>query len=164
MKKQRWQETPEGELIVDGTLHIFSRYFRYLENPQIREEFFMQEIDGASSGNAKSKKWVKNLGIPKERWKGVLSNDSLEAEQIQMDLTWWILGNGPVMGLTKKEMARVRRNIVSFLLFKFPVDGFNFGEFYERDTGKKYPASQLNDLKRGVVDVTKSGNGDISPR
>lgn len=164
MKKERWQETPQGELVLAGIDHIFFRYSRYLEDPQIREEFFMQEIDGASSGNAKSKKWVKNLGIPKERWKGALGNDTPKAEKIQMDLTFWLFANGPPHYLTEAEMAWVRRNIVSFLLFKFPVEGFNFGEFYERDTGKKYPASQLNDLKRGVVDVTKSGNGDISPR
>ena len=139
----RWQETPQGELIVDGVKEICERFWTYLEDPKIREEFFMQEIDGASSGDAKSKQWVKNLGIPKERWKGALGNDAPESEKIQTDLTWWILGNGPLLGLTKKDMAQARRNIVSFLLLKFPVEGFNFGEFYERDTGNKYNAAEL---------------------
>lgn len=143
MKKERWQETPLGELIVDGVKEVCERFWTYLEDPKIREEFFMQEIDGASSGDAKSKKWVKNLGIPKERWKGALGNDTPKPEKIQIVLTWWIFANGPALGLTKKDMAQARRNIVSFLLLQFPVEGFNFGEFYERDTGNKYDANQL---------------------
>jgi len=139
----RWQETPIGELIVDGVKEVCDRFSTYLEDPQIREEFFMQEIDGASSGDAKSKKWVKNLGIPKERWKNALINDAPESEKIQIVLTWWILGNGPALGLTKKDMAQARRNIVSFLLLKFPVEDFDFGKFYERDTGNKYNAAEL---------------------
>ena len=139
----RWQETPIGELIVDGVKEVCDRFSTYLEDPQIREEFFMQEIDGASSGDAKSKKWVKNLGIPKERWKNALINDAPKAEKIQMDLTFWIFANGPAHYLKRPEMAQARRNIVSFLLLKFPVEDFDFGKFYERDTGNKYNAAEL---------------------
>lgn len=140
MKKERWQETPQGQVIVGGVKELCERFWTYLENPQIREEFFMQEIDGAFSGDSKSKKWVKNLGIPKERWKGALENDAPEVERIQQILNWYVIANSLHF---KKDMAHIRRNIVSFLLLKFPVDGFNFGEFYERDTGNKYDAPEL---------------------
>jgi hypothetical protein len=134
--KKRWQETPQGEVILEGVKEICDRFFPYLKDPKIREDFFMQELDGAYSGNAASKKWVRNLGIPKERWKGALDSDTPEPEEIQQILTRWILANS--LQFKKEEMAQIRRNIVSFLLLGFPVKGFDFGDFYERETGKKY--------------------------
>jgi len=134
--KKRWQETPQGVEILAGIKIISSKFFCCLKDPKIREEFFMQEIEGASLGNAKSKRWVKNLGIPKERWKGALDSDTPEAEEIQQVLTMWVFATAP--SFSDAEMAQIRRNIVSFLLLGFPVKGFDFGDFYERETGKKY--------------------------
>ena len=133
--EKKWQDTPQGKVIVSGVNRIVDEFFTYLKDPKIREDFFMQELDGAYSGNAASKKWVKNTGIPRERFKNSLSNDSLEAERIQQAITLWIMAF--CQDFSRAESARIRRNIVSFMLGPFPVRGFDFEDFTERDTGEK---------------------------
>jgi hypothetical protein len=55
-----------------------------LSNKDTRRSFYMQELDGASSGDKASKKWVKSKGINPAQYKHALMDDNRDAEKIQM--------------------------------------------------------------------------------
>ena len=90
----------------------------------------MQEINGASSGDKISKRWVENLQIPEDKYKNALDDESEEAEAIQMALTQQIM----MTPFTKRDREKIRRNVVGFLMKPFPpIEGFDFYKFYKRD-------------------------------
>ena len=111
-----------------------SKFKSVLSDPETKRSFYMQELDGASSGDKLSKQWVKNLQIPEDKYKNALDDESEEAEAIQMALTMKIMRTS----FTKKDKEKVRRNVVSFLMKPFPpLEGFDFDEFYDRDVKAK---------------------------
>ena len=133
MESTRWQETPQGESVLHIIKYLMFNFGGYAKNPEIRkkwESFHMQEINGASSGDKISKRWVENLQIPEDKYKNALDDESEEAEAIQMALTQQIM----MTPFTKRDREKIRRNVVSFLMKPFPpIEGFDWRKFYERD-------------------------------
>ena len=133
MESTRWQETPQGESVLHIIKYLMYNFGGDVENPEIRkkwESFHMQELNGASSGDKISKRWVENLQIPEDKYKNALDDESEEAEAIQMALTQQIM----MTPFTKRDREKIRRNVVSFLMKPFPpIKGFDFYKFYKRD-------------------------------
>ncbi len=73
----------------DKVADIFvERFYNILINPKSRHSFYMQELDGASSGNQASQDWVKSKNIDSSEYKG-FDDEDMDAEKIQMALISW---------------------------------------------------------------------------
>ena len=65
--------------------HLAKKHKERLLNKDTMRSFWLQELEGASSGDNHARKWVKSKGVDPSRYKGALMDDNLDAEKIQMD-------------------------------------------------------------------------------
>ena len=65
--------------------HLVEEHKDRLSNKDTRRSFYMQELDGASSGDKHSRKWAKSKGVDPAQYKHALMDDNLDAEKIQID-------------------------------------------------------------------------------
>ena len=137
MKSIKWQDTPQGISVLYIIKYLMWNFGGDVKNPEIREKwesFFMQELDGASLGDKISKRWVKSLQIPEDKYKNALDDESEEAEAIQIALTMQIMKTPFI----KKDKEKIRRNVVSFLMKPFPpLEGFDYDKFYKRNVEER---------------------------
>jgi len=95
-----------------------SQFKNILSDPETKHSFYMQELDGASQGNAMSKKWVDSKGIdPSEYVNALWEEENEDAEALQMDIVAW------QMRRSKSNEARAieRRALVDALMLEDKV-------------------------------------------
>ena len=95
---------------------IFSNYGHLLQDEEVRDRFYMQELDGASGGDNDSQKWLQGLDVDQSRYKNALDNDDPRPEVIQQYLVMWqaFLGEG--------NNGYLRRAVMDELMKEYPLN------------------------------------------
>ena len=102
----------------DKVADIFvERFYNILVNPKSRYSFYMQELDGASSGNKEAKDWVKSKNIDSSEYKG-FDDEDMDAEKVQMALISWQM----TTGMPIKETVGLKCKVVDAIMEKTNED------------------------------------------
>ena len=97
---------------------IFSNYGHLLQDEEVRDRFYMQELDGASSGDNDSQKWLQGLDVDRSRYENALDNDDPRPEVIQQYLVMWQM----FLGKDFHERAHLRRAVMDELMKEYPLN------------------------------------------
>ena len=98
----------------DKVSDIFvEKFFNVLTNPKSRHSFYMQELDGASSGNQASQDWVKSKNIDSSEYKG-FDDEDMDAERVQMALVSWQM----TLGVPVVETVSLKCKVVDAIMMK----------------------------------------------
>ena len=97
---------------------IFSNYGHLLQDEEVRDRFYMQELDGASSGDNASQKWLQGLDVDRSRYENALDNDDPRPEIIQQYLVMWQMS----LGTDSHERAHLRRAVMDELMKEYPLN------------------------------------------
>jgi hypothetical protein len=101
-------------LNVEEVASTFVEKFRdILSDKDASHSFYMQELDGASSGNDLSKKWVESKGIDPSEYKG-FDDENEDAEQVQMALITWQMS----LGKPIENTVQVKCDVVDSIMEK----------------------------------------------
>jgi predicted ribonuclease toxin of YeeF-YezG toxin-antitoxin module len=95
---------------------IFSNYGHLLQDEEVRDSFYMQELDSASSGDDASQKWLQGLDVDQSRYQNALDSDDPRPEVIQQYLVMWqtFLGEG--------NNGYLRRAVMDELMKEYPLN------------------------------------------
>ena len=96
---------------------ISSKYGHLLRDKEVKENFYMQEFDGASYGDKDSREWVKNLDIDRSKYENSLDDEDPRPEKIQQHLIMWQMK----LGVKLKDRASLRRAVIDELLKRYPL-------------------------------------------
>lgn len=103
---------------VDEVSDIFvERFYNILMNRKSRHSFYMQELDGASSGNQESQDWVKSKNIDSSEYKG-FDDEDMDAEKVQMALISWQM----TQGVPVTKTASLKCKVVDAIMQKTEVE------------------------------------------
>jgi len=97
---------------------IFSNYGHLLQDEEVRDRFYMQELDGASSGDDDSQKWLQGLDVDQSRYENALDNDDPRPEIIQQYLVMWQM----FLGKDPHERSHLRRAVMDELMKEYPLN------------------------------------------
>ena len=101
-------------LDVEEVAVTFVEKFRdILSDKDASHSFYMQELDGASSGNDVAKEWVKSKGIDPSEYKG-FDDENEDAEQVQMALVMWQIS----LGKPIEKTVQVKCDVVDSIMKK----------------------------------------------
>jgi len=92
------------------------RFYDILTNPKSRHSFYMQELDGASSGSKEAKDWVKSKNIDPSEYKG-FDDEDIDAERVQMALISWQM----TVGIPVTETVGLKCQVVDAIMEKTEV-------------------------------------------
>ncbi len=97
----------EQHIAKDGIEHATERFAelisKRLPSKEIAYQFILEELDGASGGNAASKQFAQNSGIPPKEYNGALSNSNPDVDgpegpqQILLALSLQLVKNQAMM-------------------------------------------------------------------
>ena len=98
-----------------STKEFVSKFKGALSDPETKRSFYMQELDGASSGHAVAKEWAASKDIDPDEYKNALFEEENDAaERVQMALVGLQMSRQtPVSG---ESRAKERCSIVDALM------------------------------------------------
>ena len=95
--------------------HLVDKYIATRENAYL---FILQELDGASQGNAKSIKFVESSGISKSEYKGALGHDMPECVD---QASFYMVGISNGLHPLQELIVDVRLHVLFYMMDCFSI-------------------------------------------